>query len=563
MDIPDDSKKYHTALLELFEKLYRVKPHIEDFSDCISEAIKPICSLVSIARVEVKLAAPINAIAPVGEQYERVSYSGQAANLEGVYTVESQTDEGGKVTFFFYPEFGHTFTAGEKEVINLLEKILYIYSGRARMGDMLTQTLETDLMTGVANSSYFIKYILKMIELHQIGNFAALYYNLKNFKHVNKIVPYRSGDLVMRQYAQLAKSILIEDELLARLGGDNYIALVKKERVETVIEELQNIRVNVETTAGQQVELPIQIRAGVYMIPDSAQHQGDIMLPVALAYQAVRQMGSVNVLYYTPEISQRILHDQQVVSSFTQALLDGEFVAYLQPKVDLMTGKIVGAEALARWNHRGEFLTPDSFIPALERDGVICELDFEILRQVCELIASWENKGFTPLPISINMSRWHLNNPDLVQRIDSIVKKYKVNPNLIEIELTETANYEEYQIMVEVFLKMQELGYHTSIDDFGTGYSSLTLLKKLDVDILKLDRSFLWELQEEKDTTKERILIKNIIRMANELGLTVLAEGVETTSQRDFLIESGCNLAQGFLYAKPMRKEEFEKRVFA
>ena len=152
---------------------------------------------------------------------------------------------------------------------------------------------------------------------------------------------------------------------------------------------------------------------------------------------------------------------------------------------------------------------------------------------------------------------------DLIDTTNMLVKKYKVNPNLIEIELTETANYEEYQIMVGVFLKMQELGYHTSIDDFGTGYSSLTLLKKLDVDILKLDRSFLWELQEEKDTTKERILIKNIIRMANELGLTVLAEGVETTSQRDFLIESGCNLAQGFLYAKPMRKEEFEKRVFA
>lgn len=247
-----------------------------------------------------------------------------------------------------------------------------------------------------------------------------------------------------------------------------------------------------------------------------------------------------------------------IEKSLNKALEKGEFEIYLQPKYNSESDSIVGAEALARWNNRNDgIVSPEVFIPILEKNKNIVKLDMYMFEEACKIISRWSKNNVSLVPISINISKITMSeNDNFVIDLKNIIKKYDIDTRFLEIELTERIMFRETNKIVSIIKEIKKIGIKVSLDDFGAGYSSLNILKNIPIDIIKLDKLFL----DKRDISeKGKIVIKNIINMANELGLEVVAEGVEFPEQSQFLKSVGCEVVQGYLYGKPMNIREFEK----
>ncbi len=236
---------------------------------------------------------------------------------------------------------------------------------------------------------------------------------------------------------------------------------------------------------------------------------------------------------------------------------NNEFVVFYQPKVNTVSGDIIGAEALARWYENGRLVSPGGFIPYLERAGKVNKLDLFILETVCQDIEAWKAKGRKAVPCSVNFSRKDLKNPELPEKIMSIINEHGIAKDEIIIEVTETSSEEEKELMMRFLNKLKEFGIESSIDDFGTGYSSLSALREYPIGEIKIDRSFINKELNEND----EVIIKSVIDMAEKLHIDVITEGVEYVSQKEFLHKLGCDRVQGFLYDQPLPKNEFEERL--
>ena len=530
----------------------------EETFNRLKEVIKPFAKSFEIARIESRLSAPGSSFVPEGVEAYYEIYVDDTLPIGEPIFYEYETYEKGKASFTIYPRAMKNYSEDEEHQLFFMVQLLLILGCKQRMSAMLDKTLKTDIMTGLPNIKVFENRCEQLIKERQITRFDAIYFNIKNFKYVNKLVAYSNGDYVMAQYAQKISCFINEEEIIARLGGDNFVALILKERRGAFIDFLHGIDIEITGLGGAMQQITLGAISGIFEIKDEDVHFSDIMLGVSMALQAAKRIYHKDYYYFTVELAQKILEEQRISMDFEKSLIEGEFKAYFQPKFSLENGKLCGAEALARWNNKGKIVSPAAFIPRLEKDGTICRLDFEILRQVCIQIAKWLKAGKEPVRVSVNFSRWHLQNNHFVEDIKGVLDEYGVPTKYIEVELTETMNDEEYERMSRVVTQFREKGITTSIDDFGTGFSSLNLLKKLDVDVLKLDKSFLDEIGNPKEGKKDRILIQNIINLARDFDMQVIAEGVETTVQRDFLIEARCHMAQGYLYAKPLPLEEFE-----
>ena len=266
--------------------------------------------------------------------------------------------------------------------------------------------------------------------------------------------------------------------------------------------------------------------------------------------------------WYDPSMREKAMHDKQISQLFPEAVLAEEFLVYYQPKVNLDNKELCGCEALVRWYHNGAIVPPMDFIPVLEREGTVCALDFYVFEHVCRDLRRWLDNGITPVRASVNFSQQHLQNDRLAERIVSIMKQYHIDSKYIEVELTEMSGSKNHDALLEFLRKMRDYGICTSIDDFGTGYSSLNMLREFKADIIKLDKSFIDRISlNVSDYRVDEIVIENIIRMAQELNLEIISEGVETEHQAEFLKRVHCNMAQGFLFDKPLPRDEFEKRL--
>lgn len=239
---------------------------------------------------------------------------------------------------------------------------------------------------------------------------------------------------------------------------------------------------------------------------------------------------------------------------------NNEFVIFLQPKVDTLTEKIQGAEALIRKKVGDKIIMPDQFIPAYEKTGEIVKLDMYVLEEVCKLQQKWKKMHFPILPISINESRHHLKNPNHVEELNSVIKKYQANPNFIELEMTETTVIEDIEVAKRAGKNVHELGFLISMDDFGTGYSAFNVLKDIEIDILKIDKMFFDDLE---NNIRAQIIIDTIIQMCKRLNIKTVAEGIETKEQVEFLKKVKCDMIQGYYFSKPISVEDFEKKYLS
>ena len=277
------------------------------------------------------------------------------------------------------------------------------------------------------------------------------------------------------------------------------------------------------------------------------------------ARKILKEKGRSGVLLFEPSMRANRMKEIALIHMLDEALENSEFCLYLQPKFSLETGKLIGAEGLSRWvKPTGETILPGEFIPSLEKSGKIVQLDFYMYEAVLRQQKKWLAAGYPVVPVSVNLSRHHIKDEQLVEKLVNLLETYGVDSSLIEIEITESAFIEDQNSLIELMKEIKRRGFGVSIDDFGTGYSSLSMLTELPADIVKLDKDFLKN--SESESTKG--MLNNVIRLIKDNHMNVVCEGVEIGEQADFLAKAGCDIGQGFYFSKPVPVEEFEKLYF-
>lgn len=417
-------------------------------------------------------------------------------------------------------------------------------------GEMISR----DMLTGVANFDRLVTIGERYGRRKRLTGYTGIAISIKDFKFINQQHGSLIGDTVLKKYATCLADGLKRGEIIARNGGDNFLALIEKDRSGSFMERIEKMRIDI----GERMSLMITSRLGVYEIEEGDSIR-DVINAVLIAIGDARVAGAANIVWFKEESRKEMIRHQEILNDYRTAMREEDFVVYYQPKVDLRTKRLCGCEALVRWVRDDKIIPPGSFIPVLEEDGKIQELDFYVFRHVCRDLKDWIDRGIEPVRISSNFSRLHLHNERFVPAIRQVIDAFDVDTCYLEAELTETFSTDDYETLRDFVAQMKEEGIVVSMDDFGTGYSSLSLLRDIDLDVIKLDRTFLKNI-EEGDETEER-LVENIIHMIHDLNRDVICEGVETKKQAEFLQKAGCNKVQGFLFDRPLPHDEFEKRL--
>lgn len=526
---------------------------------CIRQALGDVAENIRLGRAVLSVKAASDKI-KTAELGDTELYTSPAGYEDSAVAVSMASKQGGVMSVSVYPEKGIGWNEAEKQAMELIAKTCCLLCSRAKAVELMEEVRFTDNLTGVANADGFTRYIGMLAAKGELVNYAAAFMNIKNFKYVNKVYGSRQGDILLKRFAESMSRFIGTDGKFARLGGDNFILLIKKGRV-------NDLRVFIDALSFEMGEgeitqaYDLRLRMGIY---EACQNDtvSDIMNNSSIAYINARSDRVKDVVYFSPLLLEESNHRKTISTLFPKALESREFAVYYQPKVNLDDNKLCGCEALCRWIRDGKVVPPMEFIPVLESEGSICRLDFYVLERVCEDIKSWLDAGIEPVKVSVNFSKNHLHNKRLADQIIGIIKKYGINGKYLEIELTEMTGSDDLTAMSVFVDVMKENGVGTSIDDFGTGYSSLNLLKDLDVDVIKLDKSFFTNINEaDGGISTDRIVVKNIVNMVNELNMEAISEGVETKSQADFLRNVNCSMAQGFLFDRPLPKGEFETRL--
>lgn len=536
-------------------------PSAKDFLSFTAQNFKPLAEELHVAYFACGLLPPPSQQGPAGEYGKEVIYH-DTANLPILPSTTEiadtySTGEQGTCTIDIHPIAGHHFTDEEKNILQVITWDIYVHAGKARLTGIAMKSAQTDFMTGADNQAGLMAFCGKIMARKKFTEYTGIFINLKNFKYVNKALGSSMGDLALKIYVSKAKQFLNDEELFGRLGGDNFFALVKKEREKEFISTFAHQDISV-SRGPKPMNIRIQSRMGVYPVREK-DSINELMNNASIAMNYSKAIKTKDIVYFTNDMLIKALHQREISSEFHKALAAGEFVVYYQPKVNLQTKEICGSEALVRWIRYKTIVPPADFISILEDEGTICELDFYVLETVCRDIRNWLDTGYTPMRISSNFSKMHLRNPEFAERLLDTLSKYDIDHSLIEVELTEVSDYEDSVAMQKFITIMQKNGISVSIDDFGTGYSTLNVLKDFNVNVVKLDKSLLQNIGNPE--SQDEIILKNVIKMAQELKKEVIAEGVETELQAQFLRSINCDQVQGFLFDKPLVHDEFQKRL--
>jgi len=395
-------------------------------------------------------------------------------------------------------------------------------------------------------------------------DYAYVSVEVDNFSYIKEMYGYAYGNYILQRVADGLKEELLSDELLSHTSESRFGLMVQYDGDEELRRRLLDVFHRVgQIPPNEEVEsvYTVTFTCGAYRI-GGGESAIKVRERANIAREEARRLFENNIEFYDESLQKRRAEQDQFEFEMRQALEKNQFVVYMQPKYSTVNEEIVGAEALVRWEHPEKGLIyPNSFVPLFESNGFIVKVDYFILESVCKCIRTWLNEGVEPVTVSVNLSRVHLYNADLVERLVEITDRYRIPHHLIEFELTETVLFEELGQLINVMAKLKQAGFVLSMDDFGSGYSSLNMLKQLPVDILKLDKAFLDNFDASETGQKEKTIVSHIISMAKALDMEVLAEGVESEDQKDFLISANCDMIQGYYYAKPMKLENFDRQL--
>ena len=419
-----------------------------------------------------------------------------------------------------------------------------------------------DVLTSLPNRTLLHDRLGQLIAASHRDNqkFALLFLDLDRFKYVNDSMGHSVGDKLLQAVALRLQECVREGDTVSRIGGDEFIVLLRemdKENAARIADEILSAMLAPYEIGDLQIVAQVSI--GICLYPDHAQDVDTLIKYADVAMYRVKEEGRNNFQFYTAEMN---FHADKLFSmekDLRLAMERNEFLLHYQPQVNLKQGRVCGVEALIRWQHpETGMIGPDEFVSVAEETGQILSMGEWVLRTACAQLSAWRKQGLPVFPISVNLSIRQLRQPHLAKLIAQILEESGLGANDLELEITEGLMMGESKTAMKFLVDMHELGVHLSVDDFGTGYSSLSYLKKLPLDRLKIDQSFVRDITTDEN---DAAIVRSIISLGHQLNLQVVAEGVETAEQRDFLIKRGCDDMQGYYFSCPLIANEFYSYV--
>lgn len=433
--------------------------------------------------------------------------------------------------------------------------LFFILRVRDDSNRQLFTTAFVDSLTGADNFNRMCEqFDSKLAGLNRQA--ALVLFDINKFKVINDLHGYERGNEVLKRVAQVLEKEVLPEESFCRLSADNFVLLLKYEDRRSFLKRLKALATQLKRNCTvEDSRFLLDVSFGIYEIAEELPFY--IMLDRAhLALEQAKTQTFDKCEFYDEADRNRIVAEQQIESAMESALAKREFEIYLQPKCDFITGEILGAESLVRWNHDGRVVRPDEFIPLFERNGFILKLDMFILEEAARLLSTWRANGMPVVPLAVNFSRLHLNDARFIPQLRRVMAQYNVPTKLLEAEITESVIFNNLDRAQEVVAGLHLYGFPVAMDDFGSGYSSLNVLKELKFDSIKLDKEFLSGFEENVRAQK---VIEGAIKMIKTLGVKVITEGVETREQADFLRKCGADMAQGYFFSRPVTVTTFEQ----
>lgn len=424
----------------------------------------------------------------------------------------------------------------------------------------LKKLLYYDSLTGYKNYNSFRERAPEIIKDNPKISFAMVFIDIVEFKFINSTFGYKEGDIVLKKVAStLDKFTDTPVETFARITADHFVVMLSYEK-------FKSIDVRIKILFGELESLSLKgdrgynllFNGGVYLIEDPSTAVDTAVDNAAFAKNTIKQKHKTAYAYYDKKILSVINKEKEIEATMREALKKGEFVPYLQPKIDCYTGKAVGAEALVRWaKPDGELIPPDRFIPYFEKSGFITKIDMYMFGEICRIIRKWADTGRELIPLSCNFSYLDIAGNNFTKYLKIMAERHGVEPSLLELEMTESVAAQHMELVKSRGDELSEYGFRLSIDDFGAGYSSLSLLQMLRIDVLKLDRDFV---QRGLLGDLSHDLVEGLVNAFKKNSMQIIFEGIETEEQLDFVKSLGCRIVQGYYYSKPLPLAEFEEK---
>jgi diguanylate cyclase (GGDEF)-like protein len=438
--------------------------------------------------------------------------------------------------------------------------VTYFLSHRQKeVSKMLYSSAYTDSLTGISNYAKFCLETEKLLHNHLDGTYAIVTFDINHFKTINDTFGFAFGDKLLIELADILKSILKQDEPCCHIAIDMFAFSVKANPESHLLDLIYTLIGRMSKLMIDDQEISVNLCFGIYVV---ANKETDIRFCIDntnLTRKQIKNSYQTPYAYYNEDIQKIILQETSTQNDLKTALKENQLEMYYQPQIDFKSGKVMGMEALIRWKHPQKgFISPGYFIPIAEKCGLISPISKFVFEQVCKDMKEWKKYGQRIL-VSVNISRADLYQPNFIEMIQEIAAQYQIDSSLINIELTETTAINDLDFIKQIIEQLKSNGFWIAMDDFGTGYSSLSCLKSIPLDLLKLDRSFLQDLDQDKKSSN---IVYSMVKLAKSLGFRVVAEGVETKAEADILRNIGCDIAQGYYFAKPMSKQDFENFAF-
>ncbi len=522
-----------------------------------NKILEPICKFLRISRIS-SAVFDSTCDSAIIKSAPHIYYDDGNADSTRVLKFTENNVRACKANYsFMQSKSGQDWSEEEVQQIEAFEKLIYTFCDRSYASTIAKDLsmFDNDLM--IYPLTFFLATVKNLIRQGRIGEFGGVYFNIKHFSSINDRFGRDCATNIMKLFIHGILEKILYEECICRVGGDNFVVLFKKDNLNIIKNYLSGMPI----TFNDGETVTVTTTAGYYMIPDATESATDVMDRISTAYQLAKSVYKRPFLFYDDEIMQHQTHVKEIEMMFPSAIENEEFKVFYQPKTQLNNYQLAGAEALCRWFRNGKVISPGEFIPVLEGSKAICTLDFYMLDHVCRDIRRWLDEGREAVKVSVNLSRLHLGDEDLLESILRIIDKYKVPHHFIEIELTETTTDVDYKELKKIVYGLREQDISTSVDDFGVGYSSLNLIREMPWNVLKIDKSFLPTQEEENNDPSKVKMLRHIITMSQDLGLECIVEGVETAEQVKLLKDCKCYLAQGFYFDRPLPVKEFEQKL--
>lgn len=456
----------------------------------------------------------------------------------------------------------HTLDVSSEEMHQLYKELEEKSKTKLAQSEAKYRALaKQDALTKIANRYALEERLDELISFSKRNNstFAVLFLDLDHFKYINDSLGHDFGDLLLQEVVKRVSKQLRKEDLFARLGGDEFVIVftnITEDTIHKTVEKILSL-----FREPWQIEdhlLHVSTSIGVVFYPKDGENVNDLLKHADIAMYEAKNLGRDSFSFYTKELNSKVIHNIEIESDMQEALDNGEFELYYQPKVSVDDFTIIGAEALIRWNHpKYGLLLPDEFIPIAEGNGFIIKLGEWVLEQTCKDIELFNTKSTQKLQVSANVSMKQLQIYSIYETIERIVEN--IDASQLVLEVTESILMKDVEFAVSMLHQLKDLGVKISLDDFGIGFSSLSQLSTLPIDSLKIDKVFIDQIPH--DAQNNKILLNTIIAMVQTLDICFIAEGVEEDFQLQFLKEHGCPYFQGNLFSKPLKKEEFLKLI--